>query len=302
MSFAMKFSLSHTTTYHYSQPVRDSFNDAHLCPVSDDYQECQSFELEIAPPSKSVLRRLDFYTNQVHHFEVMEPHDSLSVTACSVVETYADTRDLSQPISLSTLAELDRDDRYYDFLSTSPRVSLGPMWTHEADAIVHRIDDVRLQVEAIMRFIYEQFDYVAGSTHVASKIEEVFPRRQGVCQDFAHIMIALCRAAKIPTRYVSGYFYVEQPTDRAADDTTASHAWVECFLPGVGWVAYDPTHNRRAGETYIDLAMGRDYSDVRPLAGTYRGTADVKMEVSVVVKRILERQNDAPVPETPKFS
>lgn len=282
----MKFSIRHTTAYHYSQPVWDSFNDAHLCPVSDDYQVCQSFDLEIAPPSSSILRRLDFYTNQVHHFEVMEPHSSLSVTARSIVETFTDARDHSQPIPLARLAGLDREDRYYDFLSTSPRVGLGPMWTHEAKAIVCGIEDVRQQAEAIMRFIHEQFSYVSGSTHVGSRIEEVFPQRRGVCQDFAHIMIALCRAVRIPARYVSGYFHVERPSHAAANDNSVSHAWVECFLPGIGWVAYDPTHNRRAGDRYIELARGRDYDDVRPLAGTYRGTAEVKLEVSVLVERV----------------
>lgn len=282
----MKFSILHTTAYTYSSPVRESFNDAHLCPVSDDFQECQSFHLEVTPPSSSVLRRLDFYTNQVHHFEVMAPHDSLTVAARSSVETFADTRDHSVAVPLAGFSGLDRDDRYYDFLSGSARVAMGPMWTHEVEPIVAGIDDGRLRAEAIMHFIFEQFSYVAGSTHVASKIEEVFPARRGVCQDFAHIMIALCRAAGIPARYVSGYFYVEHPVEASANDTTVSHAWVECFLPGVGWVAYDPTHNRRAGVTYIELARGRDYDDVRPLAGTYRGAAEVTMVVSVRVERM----------------
>lgn len=284
----MKFSVSHNTTYHYSRPVRESFNDAHLCPVSDDFQNCEFFELEIDPPSSSVLRRLDFYTNQVHHFEVMEPHDTLSVTARSVVETFSDTRDLTVPVPLASLSQLERDDRFYDYLSTSPRVRLGAMWTHEAGEIVRDIDDARLRAEAIMNFIHTQFRYVAGSTHVASKIDAVFSQRRGVCQDFAHIMIALCRAAGIPTRYVSGYFYTDSSKKRSADDTSVSHAWVECFLPGIGWVAYDPTHNRCPGDPYIELSRGRDYEDVRPLAGTYRGAAEVKMEVSVVV----ERQSD----------
>ncbi|NBB79306.1 MAG: transglutaminase family protein [Verrucomicrobia bacterium] len=283
----MKFSIRHTTAYQYSEPVWDSFNDAHLCPVSDDYQNCLSFDLEITPPSSAVMRRLDFYTNQVHHFEVMEPHDSLTVSARSVVETFADTRDLSVSVPLAGLSGLECDERYYDFLSNSPRVALGPMWTHEADAIVSRIEeDVRLRAEAIMGFIYEQFSYVSGSTHVASKIEDVFPQRRGVCQDFAHIMIALCRAVGIPARYVSGYFYAERPARASANDSTVSHAWVECFLPGIGWLAYDPTHNRRAGMTYIELARGRDYADVRPLAGTYRGAAEVEMTVSVAVERV----------------
>jgi transglutaminase-like putative cysteine protease len=282
----MKFSVCHTTAYRYSKPVRESFNDGHLCPVSDNFQQCLSFNLQITPRSDSILRRLDFYTNQVHHFEVMEPHDSLTVEARSVVETYADVRDFSVFSPLSALSGLERDERYYDFLSASPRVALGPMWQHEGEGIVGGIDDVRQQAMTIMAYIFEHFNYVSGSTHVESRIEEVFQQRRGVCQDFAHIMIALCRAVRIPARYVSGYFHVERATARPADDTTASHARVECFLPAIGWVAYDPTHNRRAGERYIKLGAGRDYTDVRPLAGSYRGQAQVAMEVSVEVEQL----------------
>jgi transglutaminase-like putative cysteine protease len=216
----------------------------------------------------------------------MEPHDSLTVEARSVVETYADVRDFSVFSPLSALSGLERDERYYDFLSASPRVALGPMWQHEGEGIVGGIDDVRQQAMTIMAYIFEHFNYVSGSTHVESRIEEVFQQRRGVCQDFAHIMIALCRAVRIPARYVSGYFHVERATARPADDTTASHAWVECFLPAIGWVAYDPTHNRRAGERYIKLGAGRDYTDVRPLAGSYRGQAQVAMEVSVEVEQL----------------
>lgn len=281
-----KFSVCHTTAYRYSKPVCESFNDGHLCPVSDNFQQCLSFELQITPRSESILRRLDFYTNQVHHFEVMAPHDSLTVVARSLVETFADVRNFSPTSPLRGLSGLERDERYYDFLSASPRVTLGPMWTHEAECIVGGIDDVRGRVEAIMAYIFEHFRYVSGSTHVESKIEDVFRQRQGVCQDFAHIMLALCRAVHIPARYVSGYFHVERANARPADDTSASHAWVECFLPVIGWVPYDPTHNRRANMRYIKLGSGRDYTDVRPLAGTYRGEAQVTMEVSVVVEQV----------------
>lgn len=279
----MKFSICHTTTYTYSQPVRESFNDAHLCPVSNDFQQCLSFVLEITPRSGSILRRLDFYTNQVYHFEVMAAHEILRVEARSLVQTFADVRDFSVASPVDGLRGLERDERYYDFLSTSPRVALGPMWQHEGEAIVAGFDDVQRQAEAIMGYIYTQFSYVAGSTHVESGIEEVFRQRRGVCQDFAHIMIALCRAVKIPARYVSGYFFIDQPGGRPADDTTASHAWVECYLPAIGWVAYDPTHNRRPDEQYIKLGAGRDYTDVRPLAGTYLGEARVSLEVSVEI-------------------
>lgn len=282
----MQFSVQHITRYKYAKPVWDSINDAHLCPVSDELQSCESFELKITPEHSSILRRLDFYTNQVHHFEVMEPHDSLQVVACSQLETWADSRDFSCACPLDLLSGLDRDERYYDFLASSQRVALSPMIQHEAKEIVDGIDDVRLQVEAIMRFIYQQFRYAPGSTHVSSNVLQVFTHKRGVCQDFAHVMIALCRSIGIPARYVSGYFYIEKSVTGSASDNTASHAWVECYLPRIGWVGYDPTHDRRVDSSYIKVAVGRDYVDVRPLAGTYRGGAVAQMEVQVQVKSL----------------
>ncbi len=281
----MKFSVTHSTTYRYASAVRDSFNDARLCPVSDDFQQCHSFGLEIQPSSTSVLRRLDFYTNQVYHFELIEPHDSLQVVAHSEVETFADARDFSVPSPTSLLKDLPRDERYYDFLAASPRVALGPMIEHEAKEIVNPGDDVQAQVEAIMSFIFEGFEYAPGSTHVESTVMQVFVQKSGVCQDFAHVMIALCRASGIPARYVSGYFYVDSPVSGSADDNSESHAWLECFIPSIGWVGYDPTHNRRSDDTYIKVAVGRDYADVRPLAGNFRGEASVSMDVAVTVAR-----------------
>ncbi|MGZ0656614.1 transglutaminase family protein [Coraliomargarita sp. W4R72] len=281
----MKFSVQHITRYTYAKPVWESFNDAHLCPVSDDLQHCESFELKIAPDNPSVLRRLDFYTNQVHHFEVLKPHDSLQVEACSVVQTSSDTRDFSVSCPVARLSGLDRDERYYDFLAGSQRVALSPMLEHEAKEIVAGLTDVRLQVEAIMAFIFNNFLYAPGSTHVESNVMHVFEQKRGVCQDFAHVMIALCRSVGIPTRYISGYFYVEKSVLGSASDNSASHAWVECFLPGIGWAGYDPTHNRRVDATYIKVAIGRDYVDVRPLAGTFRGGSVAEMEVAVRVER-----------------
>lgn len=284
--FLMKFSVQHSTCYRYSSPVWDSFNDAHLCPVSDEFQFCESFHLEISPQSPSVFRRLDFYTNQVHHFEVMEPHESLEVVASSVVETFSDVRDFSVHSSFERLAGLGRDERYYDFLNASSRVALIPMIEHEAKEIVDASGDVQIEVEGVMAFIFNNFQYAPGATQVESTVAEVFSHKSGVCQDFAHLMIALCRVVGIPARYVSGYFYIQKAVFGSADDNTASHAWVECFLPGIGWVGYDPTHNRRVDASYIKVAMGRDYADVRPLAGTFRGDSQADMAVSVLVEQI----------------
>jgi transglutaminase-like putative cysteine protease len=279
----MKISVQHITRYTYAKPVWDSFNDAHLCPVSDDLQRCEAFELKITPAHPVVLRRLDFYTNQVHHFEVVEPHNLLEVEACSVVETFEDSRDFSVACPLASLKGLNHDERYYDFLAGSQRVPLCPMFEHEAKEIVAGLEDVKVRVEAIMAYIFNNFRYAPGSTHVESNVMHVFEHKRGVCQDFAHVMIALCRSIGIPVRYVSGYFYVERPMSGVANDNSASHAWVECHLPGIGWVAYDPTHNRRVNPSYIKVATGRDYVDVRPLAGAFRGGSVAEMEVKVRV-------------------
>jgi transglutaminase-like putative cysteine protease len=160
------------------------------------------------------------------------------------------------------------------------------MIIHEAREIVDTSSSVRAAVESIMAFIDTEFIYASGSTRVESTVVHVFEQKRGVCQDFAHLMIALCRAVGIPARYVSGYFHVDRPVSGSADDNSASHAWVECFLPGIGWAGYDPTHNRRVSPRYIKVAVGRDYADVRPLAGTYRGDSNAKMEVSVRVERL----------------
>lgn len=282
----MKFEVRHTTKYTYDRPIRDSFNEVRLCPVSDSLQLCHRFELSIEPSSAKILRRLDFYTNQVHSFELVEAHDHLEVVSDSLVETFADARDFSVHADPGKLEGLKQDEWTYDFISDSNHVPLVPLVLHEAREIVTPIDDVQLAVEKILAFIDAEFVYTPGATLVETPMQEVFGHRKGVCQDFAHAMIALCRAVGIPARYVSGYFWVERPGNRSADDNRVSHAWVECFLPGIGWVGYDPTHNRRVNETYIKVAVGRDYSDVKPLSGTYRGQSKAVMDVAVDVQRL----------------
>jgi transglutaminase-like putative cysteine protease len=282
----VKFEVQHRTCYAYDAPVQDSFNDAYLCPVSDDLQICHTFNLDIEPKGSSILRRLDFFTNQVHHFEIIDPHTRLDVTSRSTVETFEDERDFSVDCDPSALEALSRAEWLYDFTHESERVPITPMIIHESSKIVKPEDDVRHSVGRIMDFVYSNFTYTPGATAVETTLLEVFDRRVGVCQDFAHAMIGLCRAARIPARYVSGYFYAENACPSSIDDNTASHAWVDCYLSGIGWVGFDPTHNRRVSDLYIKVAAGRDYSDVRPLAGTYRGKAGAKMDVCVNVVRI----------------
>lgn len=284
----MKFEVQHRTSYIYDSPVQDSFNEAYLCPVSDQFQLCHAFDLEISPSGASILRRLDFYTNQVYSFELVEPHDRLDVIARSTVETFADSRDFGSCSDPRVLKDLLQDEWLYDFLHASERVPLGPMVIHEAKGLLPAIEDVQAAVARIMDFVYSEFTYDPGATVVETPMTDVFANRRGVCQDFAHVMIALCRAVGIPARYVSGYFWMEESRVGTVDDNTVSHAWVDCFLPGIGWAGYDPTHNRRTNDIYVKVAVGRDYSDVRPLSGAYRGNPRAEMDVNVSVKRLDE--------------
>jgi len=126
-----------------------------------------------------------------------------------------------------------------------------------------------------MEFVFGYLKYEPYSTHVHTPMAEVIIHRRGVCQDFAHLFIGLCRVLKIPARYVSGYL--------ATEKASATHAWAEVFIPGQGWRGLDPTHNRQIGETYVKIGHGRDYADVPPISGNYHGTRERKMTVDVKI-------------------
>jgi transglutaminase-like putative cysteine protease len=155
-------------------------------------------------------------------------------------------------------------------------VDISPeTWRLAVDATIGQTDTWRAAL-AIMRYVHSRIEYVPNSTTVHTHMRGVLREGCGVCQDFAHVMIGLCRALKIPALYVSDYL--------ATEKASATHAWTEVFIPSIGWRALDPTHNRQAGETYVKIAVGRDYADVPPITGSYKGTTDRRMEVDVKIK------------------
>ena len=135
-----------------------------------------------------------------------------------------------------------------------------------------------------MRWIHDEFEYESGVTSVHTHPEEVFSIRRGVCQDFTHVMIAMCRSVGVPARYASGYLY-NGPRDHLVG-AQASHAWCAVYLPGGGWIGFDPTNANLADERYVKVAVGRDYSDVAPVVGSYVGGSQVRMEVLVSVEKL----------------
>jgi len=268
----MELAVQHTTRFSYAEPVRNSFNETRLQPVSAAGQERLDFHLEIRPGTRAGEYR-DFYQNVVHYFEVNDPHEELVVTARSRVRTGLEARATSQG-----------GESIHDYLQASPFVSLPVDVFREAVDVQGTNGPIEERATRLMEHVYRNFGYEPNVTHVHTHVEEVFQLRRGVCQDLAHACLALCRSVKIPARYVSGYVYCgDRQEMRGAQ---ASHAWVEVHRGEGGWLGLDPTNNCEAGEMHVKVAHGRDYRDVPPLSGNYYGTDQRSLTVEVDVKKV----------------
>lgn len=251
-------------------------------------QRLVSFELELDPPAQ-LFSYADAFGNAVYHFDVPQPHDRLSIVARSAVETQVPTP-LPDALDMGEWDRLKSDfvrGENFDFLAHhgfAVETDRLKAFVAEQNLDELKARDPLTAVRTLSTRIYEAFGYQAGVTHADSPIDLALEARQGVCQDFAHIMIAICRSWGIPARYVSGYLF----TDRQAGDRSdpdATHAWVEVFLPSLRWVGLDPTNNVEAGERHIAAAVGRDYNDVPPSRGVYKGDAESQLAVGVSVRR-----------------
>jgi transglutaminase-like putative cysteine protease len=188
------------------------------------------------------------------------------------------------PAPLERVAECQRMERCFDFLQESTHIERSPeVWRHALDVTVGQTD-MWQAAQAMMRHIHQEFAYTPNVTTVHTHARDVLRDRRGVCQDLAHVMIAMCRALGIPALYVSGYLF-DTTRDRLIG-TQASHAWCEVFLLGIGWRGLDPTNNQQVDERYIKLAVGADYADVPPVRGLYKGTTERRMEVEVHLERL----------------
>ncbi|MEM1044448.1 MAG: transglutaminase family protein, partial [Bacteroidota bacterium] len=247
---------------------------------------CYSFDLAVSPHAQAFSYQ-DYLGNEVHHFDIPGYHDRLTLEARALVELPPPE---SPPDDLpmdtwETLDALWEDGEHLDMTlpSTFARPSAALHTFIDELDWTRRTDPLRLLRELNQR-IYETFAYSSEATHVHSPIDDALASRGGVCQDFAHLFIALARHLRIPCRYVSGYLFYQRDgssKDRSAEDE--SHAWVETYLPGLGWVGFDPTNNILAEERHIRVALGRDYADVPPTRGVYKGSSGSTLRVGVHV-------------------
>ncbi len=279
----MEYTIVHDTTYYYEAAVHESYTVVHLQPTSDAHQFCTRFDLSVSPEAR-VQTYIDRFANNVHHFAILPAHQSLSIRARSVVTTLRGSEPtLPVDATRARLAEDAHVARLYDFLHETEFVQFGP----EVDAFYAEIGAAP---EAIGPWCFEVchainkgFRYDTAATSVQTKVAEVLGHRSGVCQDFAHVMIAVLRRAGIPTRYVSGYIFVGETPVLGAE---ASHAWCEAYLPPYGWVGFDPTNDRLIDESFVKIGIGRDYRDVCPVRGVYKGSTVGAMSVNVAMDEL----------------
>jgi transglutaminase-like putative cysteine protease len=282
------YSIRHLTRFRYEQPVSESIMEVRMHPRSDSNQHCLSFSLSVSPRCRVFTYR-DQYGNNVHHFDIPGEHDQLMIVAESLIEQQQP--ELPGFLSSDAWGALDAmisEGDYGEMLLPSNFAKPTPVLLELAQKLnVVRRDDPLLVVQELNRKLYEYFAYVPRSTRVDSPIDEAIASRAGVCQDFSHTMIALLRHIGIPARYVSGYLYrSEESHDRSTPDV--SHAWVEAFLPHVNWVGFDPTNDLMVHNRHIRTAIGRDYADVPPTHGIFRGSTESELYVAVQVQASAE--------------
>ncbi|KIK88673.1 transglutaminase family protein [Pseudomonas koreensis] len=288
------YQIFHDTCYHYDSPVSLAQQLAHLWPRECTWQRCTEQRLLISPQPTTRRDELDVFGNPLTRLAFERPHDELQVNARLTVEVLA--RPLAD-FSLSPAWEQTRNALTYSsqplsaemleacrYRFQSPYVHLKRSFVEFSESCFPPGRPLLLGVQALMQKIFSEFTFDAEATQVATPLVEVLERRRGVCQDFAHLMLACVRSRGLAARYISGYLLTQPPPGQprliGAD---ASHAWVSVFCPVSGWVDFDPTNNVQPALEHITLAWGRDFSDVSPLRGVILGGGSHDPEVRVTV-------------------
>lgn len=274
----MLLSIQHTTELAYDERISETMMELRVAPRSDGRQALRGFGVAVGPAA-SLHEHLDWLGNRVHQFSIVEFHDRILILAHSAVETKPGAADLA---ARADLTGAERGDfRLYDFLNASGPVDADPRVRDIAARLelgaAPRVSDV---VERVTRGLRDVLEYKKGVTTSSTPLSRVLDVGAGVCQDFAHLAIALCREVGVPARYVSGYLH------RPGAAEVETHAWCEAHFPSVGWLGFDPTHRELVAEHHVAIGVGRSYSDVPPNRGVYRGSAQEKIRATVQIEEV----------------
>ncbi|MCD8482083.1 MAG: transglutaminase family protein [Verrucomicrobia bacterium] len=286
-----RYHIHHITRYNYSFPVAASHHSAHLEPSSSTRQTCHSFDLKIHPQPSDLSTRVDFFGNTMHLFSVPQQHSELLLEVhsdVSILPIESPMPELS-PTCDEVKSFIDSNTRREtnlaeQFIYASPLIPRDPSIEEFAAKIFlgdRKFLEAALELNS---YIFKNFTFDPDATDVSTPVATVFKERKGVCQDFAHFMIAAIRSCGLPASYVSGYILTTPPPGQprliGAD---ASHAWVSIFVPGLGWVDLDPTNNKLVNDEHITIARGRDYSDVSLVRGAVFGGGEQTLDIEVTV-------------------
>jgi transglutaminase-like putative cysteine protease len=284
--------VSHRTTYSYDEDVSDSLGIAYLVPRELPWQHVIENAVELDPPAADRTEDLDFYGNTATYFQVTTPHRTLEILATSQVEVDAPAHDhAALDVPWETARPVERGDvegawRAQDFVLASSLVDQTAQARAYAAQSLLSGRPVGEAVTELMHRIHVDFAYDKTATTVTSTVDDIFDKRAGVCQDFAHLTLACLRAHGLAVRYVSGYLATRPaPGKERVVGADATHAWVAVWIPDGGWLALDPTNDQWVNDRYVTVAWGRDYADVPPVKGVIfteakKSSLDVEVDVA----------------------
>ena len=272
----------HTTEVTYTAPVQTSFNEVRMTPLTLPSQTTLEGRVTVSGGAP-VWTYSDYWGTFVSVFDIAEPHENLVIRAQATVETDQAAPPPPGPLPWADLRAQASEGRLLEFLLTTPLTTLTPAVAATVIEAVHDADPVEAAGHIVAQ-VRSQVSYMAGSTGVRTDAQEAWDQGQGVCQDLAHVTVALLRAAGLPARYVSGYLHADPSAQPGQSAVGESHAWVEYWTGA--WAACDPTNRAEVGERHVVVAAGRDYADVPPLKGIYHGAPSSTMDVSVELARL----------------
>lgn len=276
-----RFSIRHITRYSYEQPVRDSANQVILFPLKDEYQDTLRQDLNITGDPQVEMYK-DYYGNTIGSFTYAEPHKQLVID--SKIEVLVKEKAMpvdTAPIDVQWLhlQQVKFTYPYIDFIKQEIFSAIEE--ARQLPVITHSKNSTPLGAALqLNEYVFKNFSYDKAVTDVETTIDEVWKLKAGVCQDFAHVLLVMLRMIDIPARYVSGYVC---PNKTGLRGEGATHAWVEAYIPFYGWLGLDPTNNCMVNDLHVRLAIGRSFSDVSPVKGTYKGTSHHTLEVGVTI-------------------
>ncbi|MBM3663254.1 MAG: transglutaminase family protein [Actinobacteria bacterium] len=285
----MRFDVRYRTVFSYDEQVSESQNELRACPTTSETQRLLDYRVTIQPAAR-VFSSVDAWGTRVDAFGIRRPHDSMTVIAEASVETSGSVMPAAAP-RLEALRQKGFVDEYVEYLQRDRHTDFG---AEIARAAAEQVDlvapDVIGAILAIHRFVGQTLRYTPGSTEVGIAVDDVFAGGVGVCQDYAHLAVAMCRSVGIPARYVSGYLFTERDDVGSPAETDAvvvqTHAWFEAAVPGAGWLGLDPTNGQIASEHHVKIGHGRSYDDVQPLRGVYLGPGNSDVEPVVEIRRV----------------